>query len=400
MGTRNDPRILESLESPGLDDRFEAKMSSQPLLTTGPDTECEPPQDVVCEAIELLGTINTTIVPPSPRHYHEACHPHGASSIQHLFDNNKRWREKKQRSDADFFERTARKHEPRYLWIGCSDSRVPAEKITGLAPGEMFVHRNVANLVVSNDVSSLAVVQFAVEQLRVRDIIVCGHYGCGGVRAAMANEQLGLLDHWLRNIRDVCRLNQSELLEIPNETQRFRRIVELNITEQCLNIFKINMVQRNQQKYGFPRIHGLVYDIESGVLKPLEVDFRSYVQKYSRIYRLHSFSKSGFQGDDYPPTVPQMRRNMIRSLADGHEEDEGEMISARYITRAMRQEADLFTPDEVDASVAFARSEGDDPDAPFVQIARLIEYFAYNDAPEPQGRSDSFCSASAAVTPM
>lgn len=127
---------------------------------------------------------------------------HDSLSLQQVFDNNKRWREEKRRLDKDFFSSRASKQNPRYLWIGCSDSRVPAEEVTGLRPGEMFVHRNVANLVVSNDVSALSVIQFAVEKLKVKDIIVCGHYGCGGVRAAMENNSLGLLDNWLRNIRD------------------------------------------------------------------------------------------------------------------------------------------------------------------------------------------------------
>lgn len=125
-----------------------------------------------------------------------------SASLERLFENNKKWREGKKLLDPDYFDKTSIGQHPQYLWIGCSDSRVPAEEITGLAPGEMFVHRNVANMVVSNDVSSLSVVQYAVEQLKVKDIIVCGHYGCGGVRAAMENKHMGLLDNWLRNIRD------------------------------------------------------------------------------------------------------------------------------------------------------------------------------------------------------
>jgi carbonic anhydrase len=124
------------------------------------------------------------------------------TSLERLFENNKKWREGKKLLDPDYFDKTSQGQHPQYLWIGCSDSRVPAEEITGLAPGEMFVHRNVANLVVSNDISSLSVVQYAVEHLKVRDIIVCGHYGCGGVNAAVENKHLGLLDNWLRNIRD------------------------------------------------------------------------------------------------------------------------------------------------------------------------------------------------------
>ncbi|KAF1334771.1 Carbonic anhydrase, partial [Globisporangium splendens] len=313
----------------------------------------------------------------SPKHYHEICHSHDATSIQHLFDSNRKRHEKKQKNDAAFFERTAEKQTPRYLWIGCSDSRVPAEEITGLRPGEMFVHRNVANLIVSNDISSLSVIQFAVEKLKVKDIIICGHYGCGGVRAAMENKQLGLLDNWLCNIQDVCRLHQSELLKIPNERQRFHRIVELNIVEQCLNAFKVNMVQRNQQKYGFPMIHGLVYDIHSGVLKQLDIDYQGYLKQYSGIYRLHAFHT-----DEFPPTIQQMRRNMIQSLAEEHQEDDDGTISVRYISRVLKSESDLFSPEEVDSSIDFARSEVGDPATPFIKIESLIEFSVPRTTPD------------------
>uniref|UniRef100_K3WH45 carbonic anhydrase n=1 Tax=Globisporangium ultimum (strain ATCC 200006 / CBS 805.95 / DAOM BR144) TaxID=431595 RepID=K3WH45_GLOUD len=288
----------------------------------------------------------------SPKHYHEICHSHDATSIQYLFDNKKKWREKKQKNDAEFFQRTAEKQTPRYLWIGCSDSRVPAEEITGLTPGEMFVHRNAANLVVSNDISSLSVIQFAVEKLKVKDIIICGHYG-------------------------LCRLHQSELLKIPNERQRFHRTVELNIVEQCLNVFKVNMAQRNQQKYGFPRIHGLVYDIHSGVLKQLDIDYQGYLKQYNGIYRLHAFHT-----DEFPPTIQQMRCNMIQSFAEEHQEDDDGTISVRYISRVLTSESDLFSPEEVDLSIDFARSEMGDPATPFIKIESLIEFFAPRTTPD------------------
>lgn len=173
-------------------------------------------------------------------------------------------------------------------------------------------------------------------------------------------------------------MHQTELLNLPSDKQRFHRIVELNIIEQCLNVFKINMVQRNQQKYGFPRIHGVVYDIHSGVLKQLDIDYQGYLKQYSGIYRLHAFST-----DDFPPTAQQMRRNMIHSLAEGHEEDETSgTVSVRYIARVMKNESDLFSPQEVDASIEFARlqeaaaSESGGDSAHFVKIESLVRYFA------------------------
>lgn len=169
----------------------------------------------------------------------------------------------------------------------------------------------------------------------------------------------------------VCRLHQSELISIPDEKQRFHRIVELNIVEQCLNIFKINMVQRNQQKYGFPRIHGMVYDIHSGVLKQLDIDFQGYLKQYSGIYRLHAFCT-----DEFPPTLQQLRRNMIHNLAEEHQEDDEGSISVRYISRVMKSESDLFTPEDVDASIEFARLEMDDPASPFIKTETLVAYFA------------------------
>lgn len=173
-------------------------------------------------------------------------------------------------------------------------------------------------------------------------------------------------------------MHQTELLSLPSDKQRFHRIVELNIIEQCLNVFKINMVQRNQQKYGFPRIHGVVYDIHTGVLKQLDIDYQGYLKQYSGIYRLHAFST-----DEFPPTVQQMRRNMIHSLAEGHEEDEiSGTVSVRYIVRVMKSESDLFSPQEVDASIEFARlheaaaSESNVDSKHFVKIESIVRFFA------------------------
>ncbi|GLD93742.1 hypothetical protein PINS_up002347 [Pythium insidiosum] len=271
--------------------------------------------------------------------------PSRARGVVRLFENNKKWREGKKLLDPDYFDKTSKGQHPQYLWIGCSDSRVPAEEITGLAPGEMFVHRNVANMVVANDVSALSVIQYAVEHLKVKDIIICGHYGCGGVRAAMDNKHLGLLDNWLRNIRDVCRLHHDELLQIDDSEERLNRMIELNTIEQCMNIFKIGLVQRHQVKYGFPRIHGLVYNIKNGELKELDVDFQSYIKKYRSIYRLHAFPTEA------PLNRAQLQSNMIRSLIDGHEEETGR-VSLKYIHRAMLNEPLLFSDSEVTAAIA------------------------------------------------
>ncbi|KAF4320936.1 hypothetical protein G195_003207 [Phytophthora kernoviae 00238/432] len=288
------------------------------------------------------------------------------TSLERLFENNKKWREGKKLLDPDYFDKTSQGQHPQYLWIGCSDSRVPAEEITGLAPGEMFVHRNVANLVVSNDISSLSVVQYAVEHLKVKDIIVCGHYGCGGVHAAVENKDLGLLDNWLRNIRDVCRLHKDELEEISDQTARMRRTVELNTIEQCINVFKIGLVQRHQVKYGFPRIHGLVYDLKNGQLNEMDIDFRSYVRKYRSIYKLHSFPS------EEPLRRSQLQGNMIRTLTEGHDE-EPNRVSTKFIKRAMSKEPILFSETEINSAIA--RAQEGETDNSMVNIEKLARYF-------------------------
>ncbi|KAG6576604.1 Carbonic anhydrase [Phytophthora cinnamomi] len=288
------------------------------------------------------------------------------TSLERLFENNKKWRDGKKLLDPDYFDKTSQGQHPQYLWIGCSDSRVPAEEITGLAPGEVFVHRNVANLVVSNDISSLSVVQYAVEHLKVKDIIVCGHYGCGGVHAAVENKHLGLLDNWLRNIRDVVRLHNDELQQIDNHEQRMRRTVELNTIEQCINVFKIGLVQRHQVKYGFPRIHGLVYDLKNGELNEMDVDFQSYVRKYRSIYKLHSFpSEASLRRS-------QLQGNMIRTLVEGHDEEPGR-VSAKYIKRAMAKEPILFSETEINSAIT--RAQEGEADVNSVNIEKLVRYF-------------------------
>jgi carbonic anhydrase len=210
------------------------------------------------------------------------------SGIQEILDNNKQWVKSKNEQDPAFFSRLATGQKPRYLFIGCSDSRVPATGITGTGPGEMFVHRNIANMVVPTDLNLLSVLQYAVEVLGVQDILVVGHYGCGGVAAASANKQYGLIDNWLVNIRDVVRLHEDELHEISDEAQRLRRLVELNVTEQVRNLAKTNIIQNARRGPNPPRLHGLVYDIADGVLKDLEVDRVEALEHLEHIYATES----------------------------------------------------------------------------------------------------------------
>lgn len=192
-------------------------------------------------------------------------------SIQQILDNNQQWVAEKKAADPEFFNRLSKGQKPRYLFIGCSDSRVPASAITGTGPGEMFVHRNIANMVVHTDFNLLSVLQYAVEVLGVEDILVVGHYGCGGVAAAAANKQYGLIDNWLTNIRDVIRVHEAEFLAIEDEDTRLRRLVELNVIEQVRNLGKTNIIQNALKSSNPPRLHGLVYDIKEGLLKDLEV---------------------------------------------------------------------------------------------------------------------------------
>ncbi|MGI4737960.1 MAG: carbonic anhydrase [Janthinobacterium lividum] len=204
--------------------------------------------------------------------------------VQDILANNRQWVATKNAEDPEFFKRLANGQTPRYLFIGCSDSRVPASGITGTGPGEMFVHRNIANMVVHSDMNLLSVLQYAVEVLGVRDILVVGHYGCGGVAAAAANKQYGLIDNWLVNIRDVVRLHETELLRIQDEKQRLRRLVELNVEEQVRNLAKTNIIQNAMRSDSPPRLHGLVYDIADGVLKDLQVSEKALIQDLAHIY--------------------------------------------------------------------------------------------------------------------
>jgi len=202
-----------------------------------------------------------------------------------LFENNRNWSQRMRDADPDFFNRLSSLQEPKYLWIGCSDSRVPANEIVGLAPGEIFVHRNVANLVVHSDLNCLSVIQFAVEVLRVEHIIVCGHYGCGGVRAAIGHSQFGLIDNWLRNIKDVYDRHQSELDQIASAEQRADRLCELNVLAQVRAVCHTTIVQ-NAWSAGRPlAIHGLIYRLTDGLLHDLAVRVSTSAE-VDNIYRM------------------------------------------------------------------------------------------------------------------
>ena len=208
------------------------------------------------------------------------------TSYEQIFENNRRWVESKTAADKDYFEHLAIEQNPDYLYIGCSDSRVPANEIMGLEPGEVFVHRNIANVVNSIDLNIASVIEYAVSNLDVKSIIVCGHYNCGGVLAAMQPKDLGILNPWLRNIRDVYRIHQRELDAIMDEKQRYNRLVELNVMEQCINVIKFASVQKNFSEKGYPRVHGWVFDMHNGLLIDLKIDFSEHLKNIRQIYNL------------------------------------------------------------------------------------------------------------------
>ena len=191
-------------------------------------------------------------------------------SYEKLLSDNKAWATERVKEDPKFFDRLAHLQTPEFLWIGCSDSRVPANEITGTQPGEIFVHRNIANLVINTDVNLLSVLDFAVNHLKIKHIIVCGHYGCGGIRAATTNiDYKPVLNMWLRNIKDVYRLHRKELDSIPNEDQRCDRLTELNVQEQVFNLAKTSIVQKAWRSEQRPHLHGWVYGLNDGLIKPV-----------------------------------------------------------------------------------------------------------------------------------
>lgn len=190
-------------------------------------------------------------------------------TLEVLLERNRSWADAMRRGDPDFFSRLAQQQEPRYLWIGCSDSRVPANQILGLLPGEIFVHRNVANVVVHSDLNCLSVVQFAVDVLKISHIIVCGHYGCGGVRAAMQDDKLGLIDNWLRHVQDVRNRNRDELRALPSAEARLMRLCELNVLTQAINVAETTLLQDAWNRGQQVSIHSLIYGLDNGILRQL-----------------------------------------------------------------------------------------------------------------------------------
>ena len=193
------------------------------------------------------------------------------STLQQLLENNRTWARSVVADDPAYFTRLARQQSPQYLWIGCSDSRVPANQITGLAPGEIFVHRNIANVVVHTDLNCLSVIQFAVDILKVRHIILCGHYGCSGVHAAMTKHRIGLSDNWLRHVQDVAGKHDSELRTLADENLRHRRLCEMNAREQVQNIVQCTAVQEAWERGQPLEVHGWIYDLTDGLLHDLQV---------------------------------------------------------------------------------------------------------------------------------
>jgi carbonic anhydrase len=191
--------------------------------------------------------------------------------LKHLFDNNRAWAQQMTAHDPQFFQRLAGLQKPQYLWIGCADSRVPANEIIGLLPGEVFVHRNIANVVVHTDLNCLSVIQYAVEILNVRHIIVCGHYGCGGVQAAMQNRELGLIDNWLRHLKDVYEKHEKDLSILVDERARFDRFCELNVIEQVAHVCQTTIVQGAWRRGQELAVHGWIYGLRDGLLKDLNL---------------------------------------------------------------------------------------------------------------------------------
>ncbi|QCE41342.1 carbonic anhydrase [Psychroserpens sp. NJDZ02] len=205
--------------------------------------------------------------------------------IKKVFDNNDKFVKTKLAIDKDYFENLGKGQSPELLYIGCSDSRVTAEDLMGLGPGEVFVHRNIANMVSGNDLSAMSVVEYAVVHLKVNHVVVCGHYACGGVKAAMQSADLGILNSWLRNIRDVYRIHKDELNAIKDEEKKYDRLVELNVKEQCVNLLKTAAVQKAYRDRDL-KVHGWVFNVHTGKLIDLKIDFDHYLEDIMEIYHL------------------------------------------------------------------------------------------------------------------
>ncbi|MEM5539012.1 MULTISPECIES: carbonic anhydrase [unclassified Olleya] len=205
--------------------------------------------------------------------------------IKKVFENNQKFVQDKLATDKDYFENLGKGQSPELLYIGCSDSRVTAEDLMGLGPGEAFVHRNIANMVSGNDLSAMSVVEYAVVHLKVNHVVVCGHYACGGVKAAMQSADLGVLNSWLRNIRDVYRIHKDELNAIQDDEKKYDRLVELNVKEQCVNLLKTAAVQKAYRDRDL-KVHGWVFDVHTGKLIDLKIDFDHYLEDIMEIYHL------------------------------------------------------------------------------------------------------------------
>jgi carbonic anhydrase len=206
--------------------------------------------------------------------------------LSEIFANNESWIESKLKLDPDYFKKLSKGQSPEVLYIGCSDSRVTAEDLMGAEPGEIFIHRNIANMVISIDLNAMSVINYAINHLKVNHVVVCGHYGCGGVKAALTPADLGILNPWLRNIRDVYRLHQSELDNIFDDEKRYERLIELNVQEQCINLIKTAAVQLAHKERGL-LVHGWVFDIRTGRLIDLKIDFSKILANIMKIYRLN-----------------------------------------------------------------------------------------------------------------
>ncbi len=205
--------------------------------------------------------------------------------LDKVFQNNEKWIKEKLILDNNYFEELGKGQSPELLYIGCSDSRATAEELMGAKPGEVFVHRNIANMVASIDLNVMSVVNYAVDHLKVKHVIVCGHYACGGVKAAMQSADLGILNPWLRNIRDVYRIHKKELNAIEDEGKKYDKLVELNVKEQCVNLIKTAAVQKGIKDRGL-QVHGWVFDVRTGRLIDLKIDFEGYLRDIMEIYHL------------------------------------------------------------------------------------------------------------------
>jgi carbonic anhydrase len=205
-------------------------------------------------------------------------------NLRHLFENNKAWSERIREQDADFFLKLSRQQRPGYLWIGCSDSRVPANEIVGLLPGELFVHRNVANVVVHTDLNCLTVMQFAIDILKVRHIIVCGHYGCSGVQAALQGDRLGLSDNWLRHVEDVRQKHRSHLASVDDRSRAADRLCELNVIEQVLNVCETTITRDAWERGQELSVHGWIYGLQDGLLRDLDSTVTTFAET-GAVYR-------------------------------------------------------------------------------------------------------------------